>query len=152
MRFKFLALVLIAIAVSATARTYGRATSVSEAQGCLSVGDRSYRLAAEGRADVTVRLDPSNSAPSFRVGMAESADEADLVLVDDGDAAPACPVSAKAVRIDANATAPDIVVGFAPEADADYRLFVRSRWLTPESAAALFAAAKVTARKFAGGE
>ncbi len=49
-------------------------------------------------------------------------------------------------------TTPDIVIGFAAEADADYRLFVRSRWLTPESAAALFAAAKVSARKVAGRE
>ena len=148
-RFRFVALVLIAIAVSATARTYGRTTGPSEAQGCLSVGDRSYRLAADGRADVTVRLDSAAAAPTIRIGMAETADEADLVLVDDGDAAPICPPAAKAVRIDAGATTPDIVVGFAAEADADYRLFVRSRWLTPESAAALFAAAKVSARKLA---
>ena len=148
-RFRFVALVLIAIAVSATARTYGRSTGPTEAQGCLSIGDRSYRVAAEGRADVTVRLDPAAAAPSFRVGMTETADEADLVLVDDGDTAPACPPAAKSVRIDPAAVSPDIVVGFAPEADADYRLFVRSRWLTPEAAAALFAAAKVSARKFA---
>lgn len=151
-RFKFVALVLMAIVVSATARTYGRATAPSDAQGCLSVGDRSFRLANDGRADVTVRLDPSSPSPSFRIGMSESADEADLVVVDDGETAPACAPAAKTVRIDATAAAPDIVIGFAPEADADYRLFVRSRWLTPESAAALFAAAKVSARKFAGRE
>ena len=149
MRFKFVALVLLAIVVSATARTYGRATGWSEAQGCLSIGDGSYRLAKDGRADVTVRLDPSASAPTVRIGMAETADEADLVLVDDGNTAPACPPAAKAVRIDDSATTPDIVIGFAAEADADYRLFVRSRWITPESAAALFAASKVPPRKLA---
>lgn len=149
MRYKFVGLVLIAVAVSAAARTYGRATSPSDATGCLAIGDRSYRLANDGKADLTVRLDSAAAATSFRIGMAETSDEADLVLVDDSEAAPACSQSAKSVRIDPNATSPDIVVGFAPEADADFRLFVRSRWLTPESAAALFAAAKVSSRKFA---
>ena len=41
--------------------------------------------------------------------------------------------------------------GFASAATpADYRIYVRSRWLSPEAAAALFAAAHAPARKLAG--
>ena len=79
--------------------------------------------------------------------LAENADEADFVFVDDGDAPRGCRHAAKSVRIDAAAAAPDLVVGFAgPRAGADYRIYVRSRWLAPETAAALFAAAHLPTR------
>ena len=55
------------------------------------------------------------------------------------------------MRIDAAAATPDLVVGLAGATGAaDYRIYIRSRWLSPEAAAALFAAAHAPARKLAG--
>ena len=94
---------------------------------------------------------PSAAAPGLRITLAETPEEADFVLVDDG-AAPNCrtATNVKDVSIAAG-TAADLTVrledGAAP---ADYRIYVRSRWITPETAAALFAAAHLPPRKLAG--
>ena len=83
------------------------------------------------------------------IRLAESADMADFVFVDDGDAPAQCPrggSATKRVRTDAAGPAADLVVGFAPSAmPADYRIFVHSRLLSTEAAAALLAAAHVPA-------
>jgi hypothetical protein len=96
-----------------------------------------------------VRIDPAAAAPDLRIAFAETADEADFVFVDDG-AAPACPRGpVRRVKIDE--TAADFVVGLAaPGTPADYRIYVRSRWLEPQIGAALFAAAHAPTRRLAG--
>ena len=154
-RVKILVFLLLAVAVPATAQTFGFSIGASAPQACLSIGNATYRVATNlVRADVTVRIDPAAVAPDIRIQMAEVPDEADFVLVDDGDAPPACqhsPSASKNVKIDAAATAPDLVVGFATaSAPADYRIYVRSRFLPPEIVAALFAAARGPARTLAG--
>lgn len=103
-------------------------------------------------ADLTVRIDPAEAAPDIRIQLAETADEADFVFVDDGEAQPSCGgTRARSVKIDPTASTPDLVVAFVPAtAPADYRIYVRSRWLSPEAAAALFAAAHAPARRLAG--
>jgi hypothetical protein len=71
---------------------------------------------------------------------------ADLVLVDDGAAPASCRDGAaiKDVKIDAEAAAPDVTVGFAtPSVPADYRIFVRSDGIEPMAAAALFAVSRI---------
>lgn len=150
---KVLALLLLAIAVPATAQTFGFSLGASAPQACLSIGSATYRVATGPRADVTVRID-SAIAADIRIQLAEVPDEADFVLVDDGHAPPACQHGASAIRnvkIDAAAIAPDLVVGFAAaSAPADYRIYVRSRWLAPDTVAALFAAARVPMRTLAG--
>ena len=150
---KLLACLALAAAVPATAQTFGFSIAPAP-QACLSIGDATYRVAATMLgADLTVRLDPAAAAPDIRIALAESADAADLVLVDDGDAPPACHngAQAKRVRIDAAALAPDLVVGLAGAMGAaDYRIYIRSRWLSPEAATALFAAAHAPARRTAG--
>lgn len=149
---KVLALLLLAVAVPATAQTFGFPLGASAPQACLSIGNATYRIATASRADVTVRID--SAAPDIRIRLDEVPDEADFVLVDDGNAPPACQHGASAIRnvkIDAAASAPDLVVGFAAaSAPADYRIYVRSRWLAPETVAALFAAARVPMRTLAG--
>jgi hypothetical protein len=96
-----------------------------------------------------VRIDPAAPVPDIRIQLAESADVADFVFVDDGDVPARCPrgsSTTKSVRTDATGRAVDLVVGLAtPAMPADYRIFVRSRFLAPETAAALFAAAHVPA-------
>jgi len=142
---------MLAAAVPATAQTFGF-TLGPAAQACISIGDASYRTAILRGADLTVRIDPAAAAPDIRIQLAETADEADFVFVDDGDAEPSCSgTRAKSVRIDAGATAPDLVIGLAnATAPADYRIYVRSRRLSPEAVAALFAAAHAPARRLAG--
>ena len=116
-------------------------------QACLSIGDAGYRTTTNNLgADLTVRIDPAAAAPDMRIHIAETAAEADFVFVDDGNAPPTCQHGArtiKSVKIGAAGTTPDLVVGFATTVPADYRIYVRSRWLSPEATAALFAAAHV---------
>jgi hypothetical protein len=152
---KRLVLLLLAAAVPATAQTFGFSIGDAEPTVCLAVGDASYRIASDGaRADYTVRIDPAAPSPDIRIRLAETADTADFVFVDDGDAPARCPrgsSGSKSVRADAAAPAPDLVLGLATSAmPADYRIFVRSRFLGAETAAMLFAAAHIPARVLTG--
>ena len=147
---KISAALALAIAVLATAQTFGFSLGAAE-PACLPIGNATYRITNSARPDVTVRIDPAAGAPDIRVAIADTPDEADFVFVDDGSA-PACPRGPfKTVKIDAAAAAPDLVVGLAaPGASANYRIYVRSRWLDAETAAALFAAALLPPRTRAG--
>ena len=146
---RILAGLTLAAALPVAAHTFGLVPGTTP-QACLTIGYTTYRLAGGG-ADVAVRIDPVAAAPGLRITLAETPEEADFVLVDDG-AAPNCRTAAnvKEVSIAAGTTA-DLTVrleyGAAP---ADYRIYVRSRWITPETAAALFAAAHLPPRKLAG--
>jgi len=139
-QFRILAGLSLALAVPAAAHTFGFPTR-SAPQACLAIGNTTYRLARTG-ADVRVRIDASAAAPSLRIELLAAPDAADFVLVDDGTP-PACPVGASVRDVSIASAGPsDLVVGFAnASAPADYRIYVRSRWFTPETAAALFAAA-----------
>ena len=140
---------MLAVAVPATAQTFGFSLGAA-APACLSIGNTTYRVASDAvRPDVTVRIDPAAVSPDIRIQLAESADEANFVFVDDGNAPPACRQnSTKSVRIDAAASAPNLIVGFG--AGPAFRIYVRSRWLAPEIVAGLFAAAHMPMRKLAG--
>ena len=143
---RILVLILSAIAIPATAQTFG--FSVRAPAACLPVGNAMYRLAAPGaQAEYTVRIDPA--APDVRIHLAASPDEADFVLVDDGEVPHGCHGAAiRSVTIDAAASAPDLVVGLSADpASADYRIYVRSHAFAPESAAALLATAHLAGRK-----
>lgn len=148
---RILAGLTLAVALPAAAHTFAFSPG-SAAEACLAVGNTTYRL-ARGAADVTVRIEPSAVAPNVRIQLAETPDEADFILVDDG-APPACGAAAnvKNVSIAPGITAVDLVVGFASgSAPADYRIYVRSRWIALETVAALFAAAHMPPRRLAGG-
>ena len=147
---RILAGLTLAVALPAAAHTFAFSPG-SAAEACLAIGKPTYRL-ARGAADVTVRIEPSAAAPNVRIQLAETPDEADFILVDDG-APPACGAAAnvKNVSIAPGTTAVDLVVGLpSGSAPADYRIYVRSRWIAPETAAALFAAAHMPPRRLAG--
>jgi hypothetical protein len=152
---KVLVLLLLAVTVPATAKTFGFSIGAATPPVCLAIGATTFRLANDGvRADYTVRIDPAAPSADIRIQLAESADVADFVFVDDGDAPARCPPGSsgiKSVRTDATGMAADLVVGFATSTmPADYRIFVRSHFLAPEIAAALFAAAHIQAHVLAG--
>jgi hypothetical protein len=153
---KIAAVLLLAVAVPATAHTFGFSLGVSARAVCLSIGDTTYRVASAGaRADYTVRIDPNAPAPDVRINHATAPDEADFVLVDEGPTPANCAArggpSMKTVRISTDADAPDLVVGLAAAAGADYRIYVRSERITPEAAAALFAVARKSVSRVAAG-
>ena len=145
-----LAVLTFAAALPVAAHTFGLVPGTAP-QVCLTIGSTTYRLAG-GSADVTVRIDPAAAAPSLRIKLAETPEEADFVLVDDG-AAPNCRSATNLKQVSmAVGSAADLTVHLAEgSAPADYRIYVRSRWITPETAAALFAAAHMPARRMAGG-
>jgi hypothetical protein len=147
---RLLALLLLAVAIPATAQTFGAIGANGPA--CLVVGGTTFRMAAPGaRAHITVRIDSSALAPDMRIQLSDTPDDADLILVDDGGQAPSdcgAGTTVRHVRIDPEAIAPDVTIGFSgPSAPADYRIYVRSRELEPMTAAALLAASRTAARK-----
>ena len=150
---KTVILLLLAAAVPATAETYRLSTGPA-ANVCLPIGAATYRVASgAARADYTVRIDPNAAAPDVRVHFAATADEADFVFVDDGEISPChagrtAPL--KTVRISTTAADADLVIGLAPAATADYRVYVHSQHLSPEAAAALYAVARRSAAALAG--
>jgi len=139
---QFVILLLLAVAVPATAHTLGFSLGLSAKSVCLEIGNATYRLSEDATAaDYTVRIDPG--AATMRVHLAESPDNADFVLVDDGVAQAACRGGAATRTVAVTTTGEaGLTVALAPEAAADYRIFVRSERLSPEAAAALFAVSR----------
>jgi hypothetical protein len=145
---RFLGLLLL-VAIPATAQTFGLALGTS-GPACLLLGNTTYRMAAPGaRADYVVRIDSSAPSPDIRIQWSDTPDAADLVLVDDGEQQAGCSGAVvKDVRIDTEATAPDLTVSFAAaSAPADYRIYLRSDGVEPMAAAALFAASRTALRQ-----
>ena len=139
----------LAVAVPAAAHTFGFSPA-SGPQACLAIGNTTYRL-ARGAGDLTIRIGSVADAPGVHIKLAETPEEADVVMVDDG-----APLSCKAtsgikdVSIASGTATADLVVGFASgDAPADYRIYVRSRFIAPETAAVLFAAAQMPPQKIA---
>jgi hypothetical protein len=149
--FRILAGLTLAAALPVAAHTFGLVAGTAP-QACLTIGNTTYRLGG-GDSNVAVRIDPLAAAPGVRIKFADTPEEADFVLVDDG-AAPNCRTAAHVKEVSlAAGTIADLTVQLADgSAPADYRIYVRSRWIAPETAAALFAAAHNPARRMAGGD
>jgi hypothetical protein len=144
-QFRILAGLTLAAVLPVAAHTFGLVTGIAP-QACLTLGNTTYRLAG-GNADVAVRIDPAAPAPGLRIEVAKTPEEADFVLVDDG-AVPDCRSTGNAKTVRLTATADFTVQMTDGTAPADYRIYVRSRWITPETAAVLFAAAHMPSRKW----
>lgn len=150
---KIVILLLLAAAVPAAAETY-RLQTTTAAGICLPIGGATYRIAnGTARADYTVRIDPNAAAADVRVNLAATPDDADFVFVDDGEV-PAChpgrTAPLRTVMVSTTATKADLVIGLAPAATADYRVYVRSARLSPEAAASLYAVARMPTGSIAG--
>jgi len=148
--FRIFAALTLAAALPAAANTFG--FSAISQQACLAIGNTVWRFAGTSDADVSVRVDSAAAAPSLRIQLSETPEQADFVVVDDG-AALDCRAgrNVKAVSIAPAQSAADLVIAFTTGSDpADYRVYVRSRWIAPETAAALFAAANRPPQKLAG--
>ena len=102
-------------------------------------------------ADLHVDFTDDPKLATVRVGIADSADAADIVLVDDGAEADntACSVTAAAQSVAmAAGPAPDSpLIYLAPDGPADYRVFVQSRRFSLRDAAALIVSAHAHDRR-----
>jgi hypothetical protein len=109
---------------------------------CIAVADSSVQLASvPWRADLHVSFTDDPALATVRVQLADSAEAADFVVIDDVDSADtgSCEANAatRLVAISADAAADAPVIYLTPEGPADYRIFVRSKSFSARDAAAL---------------
>jgi hypothetical protein len=131
---------MLAAAVLATAQTFGLSPGPAP-QACMTIANASYQLVS-GRGDIRLHMSAATESSDIVIGLAATPDEADFVFVDDG-APPTCGARAGVRRVSIGETAPDLTVAVtSEEASAHYRIYVRSASVTPEAAAAVFAASR----------
>jgi hypothetical protein len=111
---------------------------------CFRAGVSSYRIGADAAAvDYRVRVAPDAAQADIRVGLIDSPDLADFVLVDDAPDAQAAycrDAAAKSIGLGGSDGDSSLVVTLARGARApDYRLYVASARFSPDQAAALLA-------------
>ena len=131
---------LLALAIAVPAAAAANSFFAAPVKPCFVAGTHAYRIAANGSANVTVRIDNAAPHPNLRLQLVDDPATADFVLVDDGDSTAACRDSGvvKSIRLDAAAAKPDLTVALSRK-PAPYKLYVRSAAYSAQDAAALFA-------------
>ncbi len=142
LRFKILASTIPLI----LAAIFARGDLSSATHPCISTGENSVQLGAspwQAQLHVAFTEDPAQA--TVRVQIVESADVADFAVVDDADGAEAdaCTVTAatRFIAISSVDATNGPVIYLSSEANADYRVFVKSRSFTARDAAALIVGA-----------
>jgi hypothetical protein len=136
---KILVLLLVA-AIPAGAPSYFASSNAA----CFTSGSITYRMVQDATApDYRVRIDDGTANPSLRLRLADRAENADFVLVDDvpGKSASSCQTAAGAIRtikIVRNEPA-DLTVSLSGEGDAEHTIYVHSARFGHADGAALFA-------------
>jgi hypothetical protein len=139
LRFKFL---IAAVPLIAAVAVMVRLEASPAAAPCLAVGAISSETGSEPWVtDLHVDFTDDPQLATVRVGIADSADAADLVLVDDGTDAGgrACSMTAAAqsIAMVADPAPRSPLIYLAQDGPADYRVFVRSSRFSARDAAAL---------------
>jgi hypothetical protein len=142
LRFKILASAVPLI----VAGLFARGELMPTARPCLMLGETSVQIAPtpwQAQLHVSFTDDPARA--TVRVQIVDAADAADFTYVDDLDGAEAngCEgmVATRLVAITAEAAAAGPVIYLSQHGNADYRIFVRSKHLTPREAAAVIVGA-----------
>ncbi|WP_407157354.1 hypothetical protein [Bradyrhizobium sp. STM 3557] len=142
LRFKVM---IAAVPLIAVAAIVARLEASPAARPCIPLGAGNVEIGSEPwHADLHVEFTDDPKLATVRIGLTDDADDADLVLVDDGTDVDdkACKASAtQSVAITAGPTRRSAVIYLAQDGPADYRIFVRSSRLTVREAAALIAGA-----------
>jgi len=141
---------LLALVVAIPAATAGSFVASNDTP-CFIADDTGYRISDSAAANVTVRIDNAAAKPDLRLQLIDDAAAADFVLLDDGDAAEACPggTAIQSIRLDPTARNPDLTVALS-RAPAAYKIYVRSAAFSQQDAAALFAVIWRNSGKTAG--
>ena len=138
LRFKILASAIPLLIVA----FFARGGLSPGAQPCIAIGDTSVEIASvPWRADLHVAFTDDPALATVRVQLADNAESADFVVIDDVDApeAGSCAANAatKLVAVSATPEGGAPVIYLSPDGPADYRIFVRSRNFSARDAAAL---------------
>ncbi len=72
-----------------------------------------------------MRIDNKAARPNLRMQIVDDPAAADFVLVDDGESGNACDGAVETIRLDSEASNPDVTVSLSHDA-ADYKIYVRS--------------------------
>ena len=145
LRFKLL---IAAVPLIAVVAIVARLEASPATRPCISIGAGDAEIgSAPWHADLHVDFTDDPKLATVRVGLADSADTADFVLVDDGDETgdEACDATAatQSVAIAADPTHRSALIYLAQDGPADYRIFVRSSRVSIREAAALIVGAHV---------
>ena len=138
LRFKILASAIPLLIVA----FFARGGLSPGAQPCIAIGDTSVEIASvPWRADLHVAFTDDPALATVRVQLADNAESADFVVIDDVDAPEAggCATNAatKLVAVSATPEGGAPVIYLSPDGPADYRIFVRSKNFSARDAAAL---------------
>jgi hypothetical protein len=124
----------------------GHSTFIAPIEGlCFTSGAATFRLAPTAAApDYRIKIDNSAPRPDLRMQLVDQPELADFVIVDDfgasGSTACRSSVPVKTVKVDAEATTPDVTVNLSADNTApDYRVYVHSVRFSHQDAAALLA-------------
>lgn len=136
---------ILAAALAVPAAAYAMKTAPMPPL-CFASGASMYQIVANAAApDYRIRIEAEAVRPDLRIQLADRAENADFVLVDDfsGREPRSCrsltPV--RTVTLDAAAGTPDVTVQLSADArGADYRIYVHSARFSQHDAAALLAA------------
>lgn len=128
------------------AAAFARGEWLPADQPCISIGATSVQLAtAPWQAQSRVAFTDDPSRATVRVQIVDTPDSADLVIADDADSVAdgSCGATAATlmIGISPEASAAGPVVYLSRDADADYRIYVRSKTVTARDAAALIVGA-----------
>jgi hypothetical protein len=142
LRVRVMASVVPLLLIGVVARSELRAGP----QPCIVAGDSAVRLATLAwQAQLHVGFTDDPARATVRVQIVDRAEDADFTMIDDpsgatGDACSLAPET-RLVAIAAHPSATDPVVYLTRDADADYRIFVRSNTFSLRDAAALLVGA-----------
>ncbi len=138
--------ILASVVPLLVAGIFARSEMSSATQPCIAVGETSVQIApTPWQAQTRVSFTENPAVATVRVQIADSAEAADFVVIDDaeGGEANACEATAATKFIgianDPSPSAP--VIYLSQDGGADYRIFVRSKTFTARDAAALIVGA-----------
>jgi hypothetical protein len=138
--------ILASVVPLLVAGIFARSELATSAEPCIAIGGVSFRVASEPwQKQLRVSFTNDPAVATVRVQIADSAEAADFVVVDDAESAEAnaCQVTAATKFIGiADSPSPSApVIYLSQDCGADYRIFVRSKTFTARDAAALIVGA-----------
>ena len=131
----------------AIAALFARGEFLTGPRACIEIAGTSVQIATlSWQAQRHVSFTSDISRATVRVQISDSAEAADLTVIDDVDTAEAGACESHAppllIAVSRDSTASDPVIYLSRDGPADYRIFVSSKTFSPLDAAALLVGAR----------